>query len=94
VLCIISNKYQLIIFGLKYEFVYIHVLKMRQCTYIVFILQCLIVKKKKQLANCVKRAETDIVLSALDVRAYSVSFSASLEFDSFRSTKSMGTDVM
>ena len=26
-LCIISNKYQLIIFGLKYEFVYIHVLK-------------------------------------------------------------------
>ena len=27
VLCIISNKYQLIIFGLKYEFVYIHVLK-------------------------------------------------------------------
>jgi hypothetical protein len=43
----------------------------RQCTYIVLILQCLVVKK--QLANCLKRAETDIVLSVLDVRAYSVS---------------------
>jgi hypothetical protein len=46
----------------------------------VFILQCLIVKKK-QLANCLKRAETDIVLSVLDVRAYSVSFSASLDMN-------------
>jgi hypothetical protein len=52
----------------------------RQCTYIVFILQCLIVKKK-QLANCLKRAEADIVLSVLDVRAYSVSFSASLDMN-------------
>ena len=46
----------------------------------MFILQCLIVKKK-QLANCLKRAETDIVLSVLDVRAYSVSFSASLDMN-------------
>jgi hypothetical protein len=30
--------------------------------------------KKKQLANCLKRAETDIVLSVLDVRAYNVSY--------------------
>ena len=54
--------------------------KIRKCTYIVFILQCFIVKKK-QLANCLKRAETDIVLSVLDVRAYSVSFSASLDMN-------------
>ena len=40
----------------------------------MFILQCLIAKKK-QLANCLKRAETDIVLNVLDVRAYSVSAS-------------------
>jgi hypothetical protein len=62
------------------------------------------------LANCLKRAETDIVLSVLDVHAYSVSFSASLDmnqlpeklylgknlkqFNSFGSTKSMGIDVM
>ena len=54
--------------------------KIRKCTYIVFILQCFIVKKK-QLANCLKRAETDIVLSVLDVRACSVSFSASLDMN-------------
>jgi hypothetical protein len=36
---------------------------------------------KKQLANCLKRAETDIVLSVLVVRAYSVSFSASLDMN-------------
>ena len=46
----------------------------------MFILQCLIVKQN-QLANCLKRAETDIVLSVLDVRAYSVSFSASLDMN-------------
>ena len=31
----------------------------RQCTYIVFILPC---TKPKQLANCLKRAETSVVL--------------------------------
>ena len=46
----------------------------------MFILQCLIVKKK-QLANCLKRAETDIILSVLDFRAHSVSFSASLDMN-------------
>jgi branched-subunit amino acid permease len=35
----------------------------RQCTYIVFILPC---TKPKQLTNCLKRAETDIVLSVLE----------------------------
>jgi hypothetical protein len=40
----------------------------------MFILQCLIAKKK-QLPNCLKRAETDIVLSVLDIRAYIVGFS-------------------
>ena len=33
------------------------------------------------LANCLKRAETDIVLSVLDIRAYIVSFSASLDMN-------------
>ena len=33
------------------------------------------------LANCLKRAETDIVLSVLDIRAYIVSFSASLDIN-------------
>jgi hypothetical protein len=33
------------------------------------------------MANYLKRAETDIVLSVLDVRAYSVSFSASLDMN-------------
>jgi hypothetical protein len=33
------------------------------------------------MANCLKRAETDIVLSVLDVRAYIVSFSASLDMN-------------
>jgi hypothetical protein len=36
---------------------------------------------EKQLANCRKRAETDIVLSVLDVPAYIVSFSASLDMN-------------
>ena len=45
----------------------------------MFILQCLIVKKK--LSNCLKRAETGIVLSVLDVRAYIVSFSASFDMN-------------
>jgi hypothetical protein len=31
--------------------------------------------------NCLKRAETDIVLSVLDVRAYIVIFSASLDMN-------------
>ena len=47
----------------------------------MFILQCLIVKKKQKLPNCLKRAETDIVLSVLDVRAYIVSFPASLDMN-------------
>jgi hypothetical protein len=36
---------------------------------------------KKQLPNCLKRAETDTVLSVLDVRAYIVNSSASLDMN-------------
>jgi hypothetical protein len=33
------------------------------------------------MTNCLKREETDIVLSVLDVRAYIVSFTASLDMN-------------
>jgi hypothetical protein len=46
----------------------------------MFILQCLIVKKKK-LPNCLKIAETDVVLSVFNVRAYIVSFLSSLNMN-------------
>ena len=48
---------------------------------IVFILQCLIANKKQKLPNCLKRAETDVVLSVLDFRAYIVSFLSSLDMN-------------
>jgi hypothetical protein len=35
----------------------------------------------KQLPNCLKRAETDVVLSVFDVRAYIVSFLSSLNMN-------------
>jgi hypothetical protein len=37
--------------------------------------------KKHKLPNCLKRAETDVVLSVLDVRAYIVSFLSSLDMN-------------
>jgi hypothetical protein len=40
-----------------------------------------IISNKYQLPNCLKKSETDIVLSILDVRAYIVSFSASLDIN-------------
>jgi hypothetical protein len=47
----------------------------------IFCLFCNVLLLKKQLPNCLKRAETDIVLSVLDVCAYIVSFSASLDMN-------------
>ena len=35
----------------------------------------------KKIPNCLNRSETNIVLSVLDVRAYIVSFSASLDMN-------------
>ena len=58
----------------------------------MFILQCHIVKKK-QLPNCLKRAETDIVLNVLDVRVYIVSFSASLDMNQVPETLYLGQNV-
>ena len=54
----------------------------------MFILQCLIVKKNT--ANCLKRAATNIVLSVLDVPAYIVSFSASLDMNQVPEKLSFG----
>ena len=36
---------------------------------------------KHKLPNCLKRAETDVVLSVLDVRAYIVSFLSLLDMN-------------
>jgi hypothetical protein len=50
----------------------------RQCTYIVFILQCQ--KSPKELLNCLKRAETTVIFIGFDyvlceVRAYTATVS-------------------
>ena len=49
--------------------------------YVYCVYSAMSYSKKKTLAICLKRAETDIVLSVLDVRADSVSFSASLDMN-------------
>ena len=49
--------------------------------YVYCVYSAMSYSKNKQLTNCLKRAETDIVLRVLDVRAYSVSFSASLDMN-------------
>ena len=59
----------------------------------MFILQCLIVKKTK-LPNCLKRAETDVVLSVLYVRAYIVSFLSSLDMNRVQEKLYIGQNVM
>ena len=60
----------------------------------MFILQCHIVEKKTQLSNCLKRAETDVVLSVLDVRAYIVSFLSSLDMNQVPEKLYIGQNVM
>jgi hypothetical protein len=60
----------------------------------VFILQCHIVEKNNQLSNCLKRAETDVVLSVLDVRAYIVSFLSSLDMNQVPEKLYIGQNVM
>ena len=60
----------------------------------MFILQCHIVETKTQLSNCLKRAETDVVLSVLDVRAYIVSFLSSLDMNQVPEKLYIGQNVM
>ena len=60
----------------------------------MFILQCHIVEKNNQLSNCLKRAETDVVLSVLDVRAYIVSFLSSLDMNQVPEKLYIGQNVM
>jgi hypothetical protein len=59
----------------------------------VFIPQCLIVKEKQQLPNCLKRAETDVVLSVLADRAYIVSFLSSLDMNQVPEKLYLGQNI-
>jgi hypothetical protein len=61
---------------------------------LVWHLFCLYLRIKKQLPNCLKGAETDIVLSVLDVRAYIVSFSASLDMNQVTEKLYLGQNLM
>jgi hypothetical protein len=49
---------------------------------------------KYNLPNCLKRAETDVVLSVLDVRAYIVSFLSSLDMNQVPEKLYLGQNVM
>ena len=59
----------------------------------MFIPQCLIVKEKQQLPNCLKRAETDVVLSVLADRAYIVSFLSSLDMNQVPEKLYLGQNI-
>ena len=62
--------------------------------YVYCVYSAMSYSKKKQLANCLKRAETDVVLSVLDVHAYIVSFLSSLDMNQIPEKLYLGQNVM
>jgi hypothetical protein len=63
----------------------------RQCTYNVFILQCLI--KKQQLSNCLKRAETGLRRSKRFRRPRLYCFLSSLDMNQEPEKLSLGQNL-